>query len=64
MHRAYALRFALYPIISALAFVQYQCTDPSFYLLIGTAVYIQAWGEGEVIGVTGKVGGLRRVGKV
>jgi hypothetical protein len=63
-HRAFALRFALYPIISAMAFLQYQCTDPSFYLLIGTAVYIQAWSEGEVIGVTGAVSGLTRVGKV
>jgi len=52
-HRAFALRFALYPILAVAAFIQYQCTDPAFYLLIGTAVYVQAWAEKETIGVTG-----------
>ena len=65
LQRAYSLRFAVYPIVAVLALIQYQCTDASFYLLIGTAydtsadetksrVYFQAWAEGELIGVTGK----------
>jgi len=51
--RAFGLRFALYPIMAVAAFLQYQCTDPAFYLLIGTAVYTQAWAEREIIGITG-----------
>jgi hypothetical protein len=64
IQRAFGLRFALYPIMAVAAFIQYQCTDPAFYLLIGTAyvpslsrlmgrVYVQASMESEIIGVTG-----------
>jgi len=53
LHRAFALRFALYPIMAVAALIQYQCTDPAFYLLIGTAVYFQAWAEGETIVAAG-----------
>jgi len=52
--RAFSVRFALYPIIAAVALIQYQCTNASFYLLIGTAVYFQAWAEKEIIGGTGQ----------
>jgi hypothetical protein len=37
VQRAFALRFALYPILAVVALLQYQCTNASFYLLIGTA---------------------------
>jgi hypothetical protein len=37
LQRAFAVRFAAYPIIAVLALIQYQCTNASFYLLIGTA---------------------------
>ena len=69
LQRAYPLRFAVYPIVAVLALIQYQCTNASFYLLIGTAygylarvtlmsrVYFQAWAEGELIGETGKSSG-------
>jgi len=54
LQRAFAVRFAVYPIIAVGALLQYQCTNASFYLLIATVVYFQAWGEGELIGTTGK----------
>jgi len=57
LQRAYSLRFAVYPIVAVLALIQYQCTNASFYLLIGAAVYFQAWAEGELIGQTGKAMG-------
>jgi hypothetical protein len=37
LQRAYSLRFAVYPIVAVLALIQYQCTNASFYLLIGAA---------------------------
>jgi hypothetical protein len=37
LQRAFAIRFALYPIVSVIALIQYQCTNAAFYLLIGTA---------------------------
>lgn len=61
LQRAFAIRFSLYPIVAAIALIQYQATNASFYLLIGTAyatwkrgvngrVYFQAWSERELIG--------------
>lgn len=38
--RSFGLRFALYPIMAVAALLQYQCTDPGFYLLIGTAYVV------------------------
>lgn len=40
LQRAFAVRFAVYPIIATVALLQYQCTNASFYLLIGTAYYL------------------------
>jgi hypothetical protein len=37
VYRAFPLRFALYPVMAVPAFLQYQTTDPAFYLLIATA---------------------------
>jgi len=62
LQRAFAVRFALYPIFAVVALIQYQCTNASFYLLIGTAVYFQAWSERELIGGAGQ--GKRGVGRV
>lgn len=54
LHRAFALRFALYPIMAVAALIQYQCTDPAFYLLIGTA-YVPCL-SGLVVGSIFKLG--------
>src|SRR5437762_3813756 len=43
LHRGFAVRFAVYPIIAAIALLQYQCTNASFYLLIGTAYCLSAF---------------------
>ena len=54
LQRAFAVRFALYPIISVTALIQYQCTNASFYLLIGTV-----YGSLEaslIVGSTSKLG--------
>jgi hypothetical protein len=53
-HRAFALRFALYPIMAVAALIQYQCTDPAFYLLIGTA-YVPCL-SGSCVGSMFKLG--------
>jgi hypothetical protein len=58
-HRAFALRFALYPIMAVAALIQYQCTDPAFYLLIGTA-YLP-YLSGSCIGSMFKLGQRGRV---
>lgn len=37
LYRAFALRFAIYPIVALFALLQYQATNAAFYLLIATA---------------------------
>jgi len=40
VYRAFALRFAAYPIIALFALLQYQATNAAFYLLIATAYFL------------------------
>jgi len=54
-HRAFAVRFVAFPIMSLAALLQYQCTNAAFYLLIGSA-YVRR-------GMTLIVGFIFRLGR-
>jgi len=51
VYRAFALRFAAYPIIALFALLQYQATNAAFYLLIATAYFLLSflamWANGK-----------------
>lgn len=47
-HRNIIPRAVVYPLCSFVAVLMYQCTNPAIYYLIGTAIYLWAFIEGEV----------------
>jgi len=49
LHRSFEARLALIPLLALAAVLMYQSTNAALYYLVGEAVYLWAFSEGETI---------------